>query len=836
MDELSRVIRLPPYQYLHVLDTNNNVTRVLSGPQTYTRQDHEKIVSGPSPMIIVPPQSYVVIENPVVRSVEGIVIVDSYGQAKLRHGEREVRTSTQFTDPFPLYAGEIVSGSVQKLTVLDAKSALRIRANRDFDNHAAGDEWHFVGPATYLPRIEEDVVGTIKASVIKKNQALKLRADKKCVDCFGITRDAGEEWLVRDPGTYMPRVDESVLGVLNATILTDKASIYLRALRTFKDIYGIQRKAGEEWLVTSKMAETHVQDVHEEIISHVPITTLTNRQYCIVLDPIVNGNQQLGTRELRRGETSFFLQPGETLENGIQDVCILADDEAVLLQANESFLDKDANGAPLQRLPGVKWMVYGPCEYVPPIQVNVLEIRKAIPLDKNEGIYVRDTKTGKVRAECGQTYMLQPTEELWEKKLPDEVEELLRKDAYVDDNGIGRGVFIRDATRVVTFEVPHNTAIQIYDYSSTMSRILFGPTLVMLSPDEQFMVMKLSGDVPKRVKVIKTLCLQLGPDFMRDQITVETSDHARLRLTIAYNWHFQIPSKQGESPAKIFSVRDFVGDACKTLASRIRGAVAVETFDHFHKHSAQIIRSSIFGLDENGEPKSELMFPTNNLCITNVDIQSAEPVDAQTRDSLQKSVQLAIEITTKSQEAKAKAIAMKEDEEAKGLLVTQQLENQTEAEKARKRLVELSAQCAAVEAEGAAVATAKAKAQAAEIEALAAVKQAELRVQAMQIEHDSQMLRLQSEHELEIQHAKQMAELEIQKKRELIAIEADKFKSMVDTIGQQTIVEMARAGPEAQVKLLASLGLQGYLITDGKSPVNLVNTAQDLIRNITSEK
>ena len=40
--------------------------------------------------------------------------------------------------------------------------------------------------------------------------------------------------------------------------------------------------------------------------------------------------------------------------------------------------------------------------------------------------------------------------------------------------------------------------------------------------------------------------------------------------------------------------------------------------------------------------------------ITSVDIQSVEPVDQRTRDALQKSVQLAIEITTNSQEATAR--------------------------------------------------------------------------------------------------------------------------------------------------------------------------------------
>ena len=35
---------------------------------------------------------------------------------------------------------------------------------------------------------------------------------------------------------------------------------------------------------------------------------------------------------------------------------------------------------------------------------------QVIPLDKNEGIYVRDTKTGTVRAVVGESYLLKPSE------------------------------------------------------------------------------------------------------------------------------------------------------------------------------------------------------------------------------------------------------------------------------------------------------------------------------------------------------------------------------------------------------------------------------------------
>lgn len=67
--------------------------------------------------------------------------------------------------------------------------------------------------------------------------------------------------------------------------------------------------------------------------------------------------------------------------------------------------------------------------------------------------------------------------------------------------------------------------------------MVFGPEMVMLGPDEQFTILSLSGDKPKRPNVIKTICLLLGPDFCTDIITIETADHARLQLQLSYNWY-----------------------------------------------------------------------------------------------------------------------------------------------------------------------------------------------------------------------------------------------------------------------------------------------------------
>lgn len=73
-------------------------------------------------------------------------------------------------------------------------------------------------------------------------------------------------------GAYLPGVDEEVLDTINAIVLTDKKALHLRATKTFKDVFGKLRRAGEEWLVTISEAETHIPDVYEQIVGEVKIT------------------------------------------------------------------------------------------------------------------------------------------------------------------------------------------------------------------------------------------------------------------------------------------------------------------------------------------------------------------------------------------------------------------------------------------------------------------------------------------------------------------------------------------------------------------------------------
>merc|ERR1711874_914201 len=270
--------------------------------------------------------------------------------------------------------------------------------------------------------------------------------------------------------------------------------------------------------------------------------------------------------------------------------------------------------------------------------------------------------------------------------------------------------------------------------------------------------------------------------------------------------------------AKLFCVPDFIGDMCKAIGSRIRGAVSSVSFDNFHKNSARIITQAVFGLDDkSGIAKEELRFPANNLVVTSIDVKSVEPSDQRTRDSLQKSVTLAIEITTQSQEAAAKREAERVDQEARGRLERQKIDDDAKAEGARKNLLELQGESTAVESTGQAKAEAQSRAEAARIEA------------------ESELERLKAARDAEIKFLMDQNNLEVEKAEKIANIETNKFKSMVDAMGSDTIKSIASGPQDHQVKMLQALGLQSTLITDGKNPVNLFNTAQGLLGSMSGQ-
>ncbi|CAB4056485.1 MVP [Lepeophtheirus salmonis] len=663
---------------------------------------------------LIPPGSYCVVSNPVITK-DGTIEKDQFGQTKLSHGDEEIRLQR---DPFPLYPGENLKVEVTPLTIVHSSSALLLKVIRNFTDEdkterLAGDLYLFEGPGTYFPRKEVEV---------------KLWTDLVV-----------KEWQGRN-------------GWLENLELI---SLSLKANASFKDTFGVERKNGDQYLITLEDTSSFIPDVQEEIL---------------------DGKPMLGHRKIVKGEISFFLKPGEILEDGVKEVYILGEDEGIVLKSL------------------VKWMIKGTMEYTPTIEVEVIDVRKAIPLHDNEGIYVRNIQTGSIRsviADRGE--WINPEKEKRAAKTgstPTVVHDV-------------------DLTRVITFKVPHNAAVQVYDYKSRQSRVVYGPDLVMLEPNEEFTQLSLSGGKPKRPNLIRSLALLL-------------------ELKLSYNWQFK-GEKNQDNGAKLFSVPDFIGDMCKSIASKVRGAVSSVSFDNFHKNSAGIIRSAVFGDNDTNNSKGVLEFPTNNLIVTSIDIQSVEPVDQRTRDSLQKSVTLAIEITTQSQEAAAKREAEIIDQEAKGRLERQRITDEAQAEKSRKQLLELQADCAIVEAIGHSSADAKAQAESNKIEAEAKIENSKRKTEALGIEAEAELTRLREARDAEIEYIEKQNKLEIDKQTEIMRLEVEKFKAMVNAVGPQTLLSMSALPREHQIQMLKSLGLKSTLITDGKTPINLIDAAKGLI-------
>jgi major vault protein len=266
-DTGSFVVNLSHNQYIHIKDKNTNTTRIAIGPLNFIKQESEQIVNPATEMIKLPPNHYCVIKNPVVRDEDGEIVDSEYGESKVRFEELEIRTQQNYPDPFPLYPYEQLYQDVKKFVFLKDNEALVLKALRPFVDKRDGDkerfindEYLFKGPGTYEPRIDEEIKKKIEAIVVLPNNALLLKAIKDTVDAEGTVRKAGSCWLHRKTGLFMPTARIEVLDIRKGKVLNDMTALHLRATEDFKDFYGNQRKAGEEWLIDKSVKDVHILD------------------------------------------------------------------------------------------------------------------------------------------------------------------------------------------------------------------------------------------------------------------------------------------------------------------------------------------------------------------------------------------------------------------------------------------------------------------------------------------------------------------------------------------------------------------------------------------------
>ncbi|KAG5505660.1 hypothetical protein JKF63_04995 [Porcisia hertigi] len=654
---------------------------------------------------------------------------------------------------------------------------------------------------TYVPRPHEILQG--------RRSQVHLSAVQYCV----VINPVGPDGTVRPKQaevrvgrqSFMLQPGEYCTPPLTALVLKEDEALLHVALQTYTEADGTVREGGSRWLVYGP--RQYIPPVHARVVERRQVIKIddncgvyvrniqTGRVRSVFGAPfMLSADEQLWERPMSAYVRRLLAEPRQSLR--ITD-----------MSASERM------DASLEEGRATRWMARGG------------QLSSTFDVEAVAG--------GCYSSSSSDSCMDDADHDLVHENIDADVQQLL--DAAIRNAHPPR--LSRNIRRyhVITANVEHNTLMRLSDTSTGYSRVVAGPATVFLEPHEHFTPLFLSGGRPKQSHQIHSLSLYLGPDYMADIIEVETRDHARLRLHLAYNWEFGSVSSSAQvgtvDTRLAFNIPDFVGEACKALASRVRSTIAGQTFEFFHCNSSTLIRQAIFTPAADGSIVTHgdsLCFTANGLLITTVDVQSVEPVDMKTRTALTKSVQLAVEIITKAQESDASHQAAILEEEAKGAVDLQLMHDRAEAEQQRTELLRVMGENTGLELCGASRAQALAESAARLAEAQAEADATPIRCAAHSVGIDAELEVLRKRAELDLAHRQLMNNLAIDKIRRLADIEATKYEKIMDSLGKETLIAIANAGPELKAQLLGKLGLRGFVVTDGRTPINMLSLGDKL--------
>lgn len=399
-------------------------------------------------------------------------------------------------------------------------------------------------------------------------------------------------------------------------------------------------------------------------------------QYALIYNPYnpQKGDIETGEQEVRVGPLIFSLHPGEELADDlIRHEYILQSNQALLLRASQTAPHPQLSGQTLAA--GAQFLLKGPGRYIPHKYIEVLETRQVFSLGEKEGLYIQDEVSGEVSLLQGpQDFFLEAHQSLWNKPLSSEESQALGYQAQdIKDNNIrtlaSPAYPRKHAYQAVVLSLEDQEAVYLYEGDQV--RVVFGPQTVFLGPHERPKVLFISGGVPLQSNRLRLAKLHLGPDFIRDQIVIRTHDSATLTLDVSYRWRFELDP---QAPEKLFTLRDFIGFAAKSLSADIRGEAAQHDFERFHAEAHNLIRQVILG--DSGQRR----FEENGLVIFGVDVEALAPQEDQISSKLATAILSNVEVAIETHRALAELSRESE------LLV-----GQVENAKSRQALIELEA-------------------------------------------------------------------------------------------------------------------------------------------------
>ena len=91
--------------------------------------------------------------------------------------------------------------------------------------------------------------------------------------------------------------------------MCEQKALHMRALKTFKDDFGIVRKNGEEWLIKMSDTETHIPNVYEEVSDSwllFDVNRMTTRQVTESLNNVDDDSSHVSCDELSFSLAAVF--------------------------------------------------------------------------------------------------------------------------------------------------------------------------------------------------------------------------------------------------------------------------------------------------------------------------------------------------------------------------------------------------------------------------------------------------------------------------------------------------------------------------------------------------
>ncbi|OAF68912.1 hypothetical protein A3Q56_03338, partial [Intoshia linei] len=674
-------IQMNKYHYVHILNKNTCVIRCISGMQNIYLNSEEKFLFDPKEMIMVNNNNFCIIKHPVKLDEKGNLIYSKHLETINDFDEIKIIYQRNY---FPLYPGEKLLLAPRPYPTITTERKIRLRARCDLVDFLGvqrytDDTWvlykvyNSEGVLTedgmYKPVENVEILSeSILPEILTISDVLHLKAVSDFVGYEGIERKCGENWNVHRDSNYLYYVDDEnckLVKKFQTTLMEPTFALNLICVTKFYDKFGkVDRNVGDIWQITHEITPYHFISINERLIGRVIRRVIKEGEYVNVsnvFDTESNKNNPHQSKQLI-GPCIYFVMPYEILSK-TKVIYVLNHNESILLLAKIDVVDTDDKN----RVAGEEWVVHGPTKYIPPIGIDVTQRRLDLEIIDTGAVYILDRETAMIRKISGTTYCLGPYEVIWQKPLSSLEYQLAIKNG---NHTGGIGTYIMDNYRPArVYRVDQNHAMQLNNYSTNTSRVIFGPQFVIPEAFEIFTTFRML----LYENVVNQILLPLGPKNIITHILVTTSDHAILELAVKITWRFEVNPTDcnQEESEKIFSNLTFTFDITNSISSSIRSIVSRIPFEEFHKRSSEIILNGIFK-----EKEGKLFFPSNLLAITAIDILSVKPTDEKMSDQISKSVHLAIEILSKSREAEAKNKLLLEEQKSKGTIDIDMIKNE----------------------------------------------------------------------------------------------------------------------------------------------------------------